>query len=248
MLGKYVHAYIPGSIGIGRRHFEATDFTSLRKLDFRSNDVVINCIGITNKKDKEPNELYVVNSLFPRVLADYCERSGAKLIHITTDCVFSGKMEGSYWPFDHPDARDTYGISKFLGEPRNCTVIRSSFIGENTDNSLDLLEWVRSHHNATVNGWTNHMWNGITCLQFAKICDMIIKSDTFWEGVRHIHSPNKVSKYELVSMINDIYQLGNTIVPMAAPAACDRVLSGSPKGMHIPDIRTQIIEQKNFAL
>lgn len=158
-------------------------------------------------------------------------------------------MIGSYWEFDNKNATDIYGLSKALGEPRNCTCIRTSIIGENRNSSADLLEWVRSNAGGIINGWINHYWNGITCLQFAEICEKIIQDNLFWHGTRHVHSPKAVSKYELAHMINEIYELGITINPIAAPVECNRVLSSCSKPMFIiPSIREQIEKQKAFII
>ena len=254
MLGTYLHKYFKDSIPIVRSQVEATIIQNktfrlqLKPLGIKDGDVIINAIGIINKRIKEPIDFLKVNSLFPRLLADYCAEKHIELIHVSTDCVFSGS-KGSYNEEDMADDTSVYGISKSAGEPLNCTVIRASIIGENKNNSQDLLEWVRTHKNTTVTGWINHIWNGVTCLELSKICEWIINTKSFWMGVRHLFSPTALSKADLVEMISVVYELNNTINKITGPVDCDRSLSTiCPIPYVIPELLTQIIEQKNFEL
>jgi hypothetical protein len=97
------------------------------------------------------------------------------------NCVFNG-AEGGYVESSPHTAMDIYGRSKSLGESESATIIRTSIIGEELSNKLSLVEWVKSQAGKSVNGYLNHFWNGITCLQFAKICDYMLKNDLFWKG------------------------------------------------------------------
>jgi len=206
-------------------------------------------MGITNKQTKNVDELLVVNSLFPRLLADYCERIGAKMIHISSDCVFSGD-KGQYDETEHVDNPEMYGLSKAAGEPTNCTVIRTSLIGENRSNSKDLLEWVRNHDNDTIEGHIDKIWNGITCLQFAKICQEIIDKNLFWRGVKHVFSREYITKADLVALIAEVYELNIHITPYDTEWFCDRTLKTVRDDVSfvIPPIKQQLIEQRNFKL
>jgi dTDP-4-dehydrorhamnose reductase len=169
-------------------------------------DVYINAIGtikpfmLNNMSDS----IYL-NSLFPRDLADWCEKRGFKLIHITTDCVFSGK-DGNHNEDSLHDALDDYGKSKSLGEPENCMVLRTSIIGPEVHKNASLIAWVQAQGGKDINGFTNHLWNGITTLQYARVCDQIISNNWYDENLYHIHSPSIVDKFELVSMIDDRYK------------------------------------------
>lgn len=252
MLGTYLHKYLKDSIPVGKHEVEAmiiqnkAFYQQLQAYNFKRGDVIINAIGIINKRIKTSLEFMTVNSLFPRLLADYCEKHEIKLIHVSTDCVFDGKL-GEYTENDLSDDISVYGISKFAGEPSNCTVIRVSIIGENKNNSQDLLEWVRTHKDTVITGWVNHIWNGITCLQFAKICEWIIENGDFWMGVRHFYSPTEISKADLVEMISTIYNLNNKINKIIGPSDCNRILSSIYiKTIIIPELEVQIKEQKGF--
>jgi len=167
------------------------------------------------------------------------------LIHVTTDCVFSGKT-GSYHEYSTPDETNDYGTSKSLGELCDGTIIRTSIIGEELTNKRSLLEWVISNENRTINGYSNHFWNGVTCLQLAKIIYKIINENSYWKGVRHIYSPTSVSKYELCKMISDIYELNITVKEYDTEKV-DKSLSTVYQILfNIPELNEQIIEMRNF--
>lgn len=259
MLGGYMTKLLSGTyavFGLTRKDYDISclSIDSLTELltsrGVQKDDVVINCAGVipqaTKQRDLSTRLYFTINSLFPVVLSQVCDRLGAKTIHITTDCVFSGK-DGKYDEDAVHDETSDYGMSKSLGELCNATIIRTSIIGEETLNKRSLLEWVRSNKGGSVNGYTNHFWNGVTCLQLAKLVATLISEDKLWSGVRHIHSPTVVSKYELVNMINDIYELGITVNEFRTEEAVDKTLvSIHPHAYSIPDLVRQIKIQKEF--
>ena len=98
-------------------------------------------------------------------------------------------------------ATDIYGTTKSLGESQKSTIIRTSIIGEELTGQNSLLEWIKSNKNKTINGFANHYWNGVTCLTLSKIIKSIIDKKDYWTGVRHIFSPNTVTKYDLCKYI-----------------------------------------------
>lgn len=213
------------------------------------NDVIINCAGTIKPMVDKYGTLNAikVNSIFPHHLAKICEKIGCKMITITSDCVFSGK-DGLYNENSPHDCTDIYGKTKSLGEPSNCTVVRTSIIGEEIGQSRSLIEWVKSMKDKNVNGFTNHNWNGLTCLQVAKVFYDIVVNEKYWDGIRHIFSPNILTKYELVKTISDVYDLNIKIDPVEAPSKCDRSLSTlyDNNNFNIPPINIQIEEQRNY--
>ena len=254
MLGRYVYNYLINYyevIGVTRNELDASTINrNVLMANIKPGYVVINCIGIIKQRNEVKKlDFVAVNSLFPLILQEVCAKRGGKLIHVTTDCVFDG-LKGNYDESSRHDAIDVYGMSKSLGEPEEATVIRTSIIGEERGQARSLFEWVKSNKNNTVNGYTNHFWNGITCLQFAKICDYMIGNNIFWEGVKHIVSPNTVSKFELVKMISDIYGFGINVVPFETPEKCDRSLTSIREDITIgvPTLETQIKEMKEFEI
>lgn len=187
-------------------------------------DYVINCIGtIKPNMVKSLENAIKINSLLPHDLAKTCEILGVKFIHITTDCVYSGK-KGNYIETDPHDALDQYGKTKSLGEPNNCMVIRTSIIGPEINNQSSLVAWAQSQAGKEVNGFKNHTWNGVSTRQYAKICQQIMEKNLYQHGLFHAFS-NVVNKYELLQLINKRYALNLKINPMDAVESIDRTLS-----------------------
>jgi len=262
MLGRYVSRYFEINLDYnvfraGRDVIDASEATRFNAIlsDYldihQEGDVVINCIGIIKPKVEEsgPEEVWRVNSVFPHLLAYECKKRGIHLFHITTDCVFSGK-KGRYIETDLHDADDRYGKSKSSGEPENCTVIRTSIIGEELGQSRSLVEWVKSQAGQETKGFTNHYWNGITCLELAKYIHQILKCQSRDDDVVHVFSPQSFSKYELVQLINARYNLGIKVIPTKVDQKCDRTLSSMfyEKTPHISPLPKQIAEMKEFDL
>jgi dTDP-4-dehydrorhamnose reductase len=259
MLGRYVYTYFKSKnydvIGLSRDDMDITTYSEVQlravllHRGFKKGDVVINCIGTIKPMVDKYGILNAikVNSLFPHVLSNVCESEGYKMIHITTDCVFSGN-KGNYTENDPHDVTDVYGRTKSLGEPENCTVIRTSIIGEEIGQGRSLIEWIKSMKDKTANGFSNHQWNGLTCLHVAKVFETIISHDLYWNGVRHIFSPNTLNKYELLIAVSNIYNLNIYINRTEAPVSCDRSLSTiyTDTMFDIPILEEQITEQRDF--
>lgn len=257
MLGRYVYTYLKSTkynvIGLSRTELDASKVSKIEDLSFlnlNNDDVIINCMGIIKqRKNINKLEFIKVNSVFPYILVDLCENVGCNLIHVSTDCVYDG-FGGNYDEHHEHNVNDIYGITKSLGEPENATVIRTSIIGEEINQTRSLVEWVKSNKNKKVNGYTNHFWNGITCLQFIKVCENIIENKSYWRGVKHVFSPTSVTKYELINMISDIYNLNIEVIKHKTKIKCDRTLSSLRNDVKIviPELKQQIKEMKNYKL
>jgi dTDP-4-dehydrorhamnose reductase len=150
MLGCYLRKYLTIDhqvVPLTRDNFDLRKSMFLDYLNFFKNnhlnqdDVIINAAGIIKQKKFDIKDLVLVNSCFPHVLADIKSVLGCNIIHVTTDCVFSG-TKGNYKETDHHDCFDEYGKSKSLGENSTLTCIRTSIIGEENHNKKSLLEWV----------------------------------------------------------------------------------------------------------
>jgi dTDP-4-dehydrorhamnose reductase len=174
----------------------------------RSFDYVVNAIGIIKPRINEADNAsrvtaIAVNALFPHRLASACESNGAHLIQIATDCVYSGK-EGNYPETAPHDPTDVYGKTKSLGEVSSTAALhlRASIIGPEVGRQTSLWEWVRSQpENAEINGFTNHLWNGVTTFHFGKICAGIVTQGSRLSGTFHVVPADIVTKLELVSSI-----------------------------------------------
>jgi len=165
------------------------------------------------------------------MLANHCIKNNIKLIHITTDCVFSGE-KGKYVENDLHDCLDDYGKTKSLGEPTNCMVIRTSIIGEEIHKNASLIAWAKSQSGKQVNGFSNHFWNGITTKQYAKVCDQIIQDNLHEPELFHIFS-NTVNKFELLHLINNKFDFDLIINDFQADKTIDRTLATKK---HLNDI------------
>lgn len=190
-------------------------------------EVVINCAGVIKSviNNSSIEDILQVNSIFPRNLANLCNKHGVKCFHITTDCVYSGR-KGNYDENDYFDADDVYGISKNAGDIKDCMTLRTSIIGEEVKGqSRSLLEWARSQAGKSVNGFTNHLWNGVTTVYLAEIIENILNSNLYQKGIFHVFSPNSVNKYELLQSINDVYNLKLKINPYKAESGINRTLN-----------------------
>ena len=178
--------------------------------------IVINCIGIIKQHDdaKDPLASLTINSLLPHKLAGLCERFDARLIHMSTDCVFSGK-DGDYVETDFPDANDLYGRTKFLGEVNypHAITLRTSIIGHEIDSSLSLVDWFLAQE-GSVEGFTHAIFSGMPTITVANVIKDYVLANPNLAGVYHL-SASPISKYELLLLIANIYQKDIEIIPNA---------------------------------
>jgi dTDP-4-dehydrorhamnose reductase len=256
MLGSYVYNILKDDyniIRVKRTDFdiENDEWTKLKAIvesHLNKNDVVINCAGtIPQKIPLNSYRTYVrINTLFPHKLSEICKEKNARLIHITTDCVYDG-IKGNYSETDKHTATNIYGISKSEGEPHEATVIRTSIIGEELSGKKSLLEWVKQQKNGKIKGYLNHYWNGVTCLTLANIIQEIISNNLFWNGVKHVFSPDIVSKHDLCCFINKIYNLNIDIEPHNDSVSKNMTLTGNHEYV-IDNIYNQILRLKEFNL
>lgn len=261
MFGRYCMRYFALQgyqvVGYNREDFDATQPQKLTELSrtWPEGSYIINAIGIIPQKVKltESAPFILINTVFPQALSLTCKFAKCVLIHLTTDCVYDG-LVGMYAEGAAPTETNIYGVSKALGEPKDAMVIRTSIIGEELNGKLSLLEWLRSNpRGAEINGYSNHLWNGLTCLQLVKTIDECIRFGRIWKGVRHLVSPGKVTKQDLCQMISDIYGLGLKIIPHKTSPGIDKTLAPSDDHtikavqVSIPSIYTQIIETRDFS-
>ena len=190
-------------------------------------DVIVNCIGIVKQDPaaRDPLKSIAVNALFPHELAQLCRETGARLIQLSTDCVFSGR-KGNYREPDIPDAEDLYGRTKLLGEleSEGCLTIRTSMIGRELKGSHGLLEWFLSQRER-VRGFTHAVFSGFTTLALAEAIADVIVDHPDVDGVWHLAS-EAISKFDLLKLIKQTYGLAIEIEP-AESFVCDRSLNGS---------------------
>lgn len=177
-------------------------------------DVVVNCIGIVKQliEAKDPLVSIPINSLLPHQLAALCQKAGARLIHISTDCVFSGS-KGNYLESDFPDADDLYGRSKLLGEvdyPHAIT-LRTSIIGHELSGQRSLVDWFLSQQ-GTIKGFTHAIYSGFPTIELANIIRNVVMPRPQMKGLYHVAS-KPINKYDLLHLVAKTYRKTIEIIP-----------------------------------
>jgi dTDP-4-dehydrorhamnose reductase len=212
-----------------KRTIEAFDATSDRDLDRALSvarpDVIVNAVGVVKQRREADHATttIAVNALLPHRLADRCVERGMRLIHLSTDCVFSGS-QGCYAETDTPDARDLYGRSKLLGEVARpgCLTLRTSMIGREIASSHGLVEWFLSRRGGTVPGFTRARFSGLTTIELARVIATLIESHPDLSGLWHV-AGDPIAKFDLLSMVNDQFRLGSALEADDS-FVCDRTL------------------------
>lgn len=263
MLGKYVVKHLKNKgkqvISLTRKDFDVANvspgFLNGDNFILNPGDVVVNCAGIIKPQVAQYGEAHCikVNSIFPYLLQKECEKLGVHAIHISTDCVYTGHANPAtgYTEMSPHDAEDVYGKSKSLGEAPNLTTIRTSIIGEEVGQARSLIEWLKSKKGTEASGYINHFWNGITCLELAKVIEQMIDKNLFWRGPRHIFNKKSVSKDDLLNLINNAFELDVKITKSYGNGVCDRTLGTVHTETQdildaIPDYETQLKELIEF--
>lgn len=178
-------------------------------------DRVINCVGLIKQLADAKNPLVAlpVNSMLPHRLETLCALSGAQLIHISTDCVFSGR-KGMYLESDISDAEDLYGKSKFIGEltdSAHAVTLRTSIIGHELNSNHALIDWFLSQ-SGSVKGYTQAIFSGLPTVELARVIGDFVIPRPAMRGLYHV-SVQPIDKYSLLRLVAEIYGKDITIVP-----------------------------------
>lgn len=189
-------------------------------------DVVVNCVGIIKQLPEahDPVLSIATNSLLPHQLARLCNQYGSKMVHISTDCVFSGQG-GMYTEADNPDPVDLYGRSKLLGEvdgAPHALTIRTSIIGRELSGANALVEWFLAQSGRSVKGYTNAFFSGLPTVYLADVVMAVLRDHGDLHGLYHVSS-EPISKYDLLVLLRDIHDKRIEIVP-DAEVRIDRTL------------------------
>lgn len=206
-------------------------------------EIIINCIGILIKGSKEhPDNAILINAYFPHLLKRLSDEVGAKLIHISTDCVFSGK-KGNYTEDDFRDADDVYGRSKALGEIINDKdlTIRTSIIGpELKENGEGLFHWFM-HQCGEINGFRTAIWGGVTTLELAKAIDFSL--DNGIVGLIHLSNGVGISKFDLLNLFKEIWGKDTVIKPYDGNEVDKSIEKSLRLDYEVPSYRQMLVEQ-----
>ncbi len=203
---------------------------NLKKIVDSNIDLIVNCIGVIKPKidEKNPNsikETILTNSYFPLELQNLALKNQIKYIQIGTDCVFSGN-DGSYTESSFMDAKDLYGKSKIVGEIEgiNKSLIRSSIIGPEEGKGFSLMNWFLKNTQQEVSGYKNHLWNGVTTLNFAKVVEGFILSNEFNFKTQHLIPRNTITKANLLEEFKKHFNKDVVINHIDAEEIIDRTL------------------------
>jgi dTDP-4-dehydrorhamnose reductase len=189
--------------------FDAVQGQPIREyLEREHFDLVVNAVGLIkqliNEGNREDTKIaYLINSDLPCELNAYAKHSSTPIIQIGTDCVYSG-LQGNYSEDSEFDCNDLYGLSKVSGEleSKSIMTIRCSIIGHEVKSSVSLMEWFLSQPVSTsINGYTNHIWNGVTTLTFARVIHGVISKNTYSPGTIHLVPKDQISKFELLQIL-----------------------------------------------
>ena len=211
-------------------------------------NIIVNCIGVLiNNAKNDPSNAILVNSVLPNKLVHFSKFLEAKLIHISTDCVFDG-LKGEYIETDIKTAQDIYGLSKSLGEiidDKNLT-LRTSIIGpELKNNGEGLFSWF-INQKGEVNGFTESIWGGVTTLVLSDVIIKSIKDDL--TGLIHVTNGESISKFNLLNLIKEKFSLTNIKLASVPGKKSDKSLKTIYNYFDIPIYEDMISEMRKFYL
>ena len=228
---------------------DVTDFISLKNLILANDyDIIINAVGVLNT-DAEINhdKAVLINSYLPQMLASVTKNTKSKVIHISTDCVFSGN-KGYYSETDVSDASTFYGKSKALGElkdEKNLT-LRTSIVGPDiNEKGIGLFNWfMKSRRCSTLSGYSKSMWGGVSTIELAKAIKLSIDDDLV--GLYHLTNSKKISKYELLALFNTHFANDSICISQNDNYIADKSLISVHDIFDVPQYDIMIREIKDW--
>ena len=231
---------------IGRDHVDSLDLTNF--------DFVINAAGMINRPAREALSeaaFIQVNTTFPHDLARHCSKAKARLIHISTDCVFDG-ADGAYDEASPTNGMGIYSQTKQAGEPNEANeamVLRMSMVGPERKNYYSLLCWFLAQ-DQSCNGFTDHLWNGLTTMAVARMMARIIDADLYVTGTRHVLTQD-ISKYNLLLAFRDVFSHSIDIsLTVSAKPRDMRLRTQYPDflaSLNLPPLAEQIAELSTYS-
>jgi dTDP-4-dehydrorhamnose reductase len=215
-----------------RTNVDANNFDEvIRAIASIQPDLVINCIGLIKQMGhlaRDPIMSISINALLPHRISLICRAANIRMIHISTDCVFSGR-KGNYVESDQSDAEDLYGRSKFLGEvayPPHSITLRTSIIGRELKTRLGLIEWFLSHKDGeTIRGYKRAVYTGFTTDELSRVIANCVIPHAELSGLYHV-SAEPISKYDLLHLANQAFNRKINIQP-DEDFSCDRSLNST---------------------
>jgi dTDP-4-dehydrorhamnose reductase len=230
-LRSTLSTYAPYGLFDTGNSYDGIDARSLDALsrvlsDYRP-QAVVNCIGIIKQRRAAADAIasLEINALFPHRLLPMCRAVGARMVNMSTDCVFSGER-GAYTEDDRPDAADLYGRSKLLGEVGDpgAITLRTSIIGTELGHRSSLIEWFLAQRGA-IKGYTRAIYSGFTTHEMARIIEHVLLARPELSGVWHVASA-AISKYHLLCKLGRLLDRRDVTIVPDDSFVCDRSLSG----------------------
>lgn len=215
-------------------------------------DVVVNCVGLVKQlaDANDPLVALPINALLPHRLARLCAVVGARLIHVSTDCVFDGN-DGNYIESERPNAVDLYGRSKLLGEVDypNAITLRTSIIGRELNSDHGLIEWFLSRQ-GSVKGFSRAVFSGLTTVELGRVIRDVVLPHPHLRGLYHV-SAQAISKFDLLTLVAEVYGKPIEIIPddrLVIDRSLDSTRFKQATGYRPPQWREMIIELRDFGL
>ena len=227
---------------------DVTDFIGLKSLiDSSKPDIIINCIGLLNiTAENNPDQAILINAYLPHFLESTTKNTKIKVIHISTDCVFSGE-QGSYLETSFKNGYGYYAQSKALGELNNLKdlTFRTSIIGpELNENGIGLFHWF-TNQKSEIKGYTKAFWTGVTTIELLNAIKCAIENDLV--GLYHLVNSEKISKFNLVSLFNEVFCTDLSIIPCDAYSVDKSLINTrSDFSFHVCGYKEMIIEMSKW--
>ena len=221
--------------GIKEEFFSSFNNNHLKKILENEPDIIINTLRLTVQESEEnPKLAIIINSIIPKKLEIFFYNSNIKIIHLSTDCVFSGD-KGDYKDTDIPDGNSVYSLTKLNGEILNNKdfTIRTSYIGPNIKGkSEELFDWFMKQE-GNVDGFSNSIWNGVTTLELSKIIYLSIIHE--YSGLYQLGSKQKISKFDLLNLIKKQWNKKNISISKVEGQKINRSLLDTKEYFNIVD-------------
>jgi dTDP-4-dehydrorhamnose reductase len=246
---KYDVIYTSRELNENSLYLDVTDFNKIEEIiESKNPEIIINCVDILNDHaSNNPLLAFQINSLLPHQLAKLTDRYQGKLVHISTDCVFSG-IKGDYIENDIPDGTSVYAQSKRLGEiiDNKHLTIRTSITGpELKEDGIGLFSRFMKQ-NGEIKGYKKALWNGVTTLELAKATEKMIMHKV--TGLYHLGSETKVSKYELLKMIQKVFEKNDVKIIPDHEVVLDRTIKSTRTDFQyfVPFYEDMLVELRDW--
>ena len=230
-------------------NFNGSSFNINKDKILNNVEIAINCIRcLVEDSEKNIDKASIYNSDFPKILEKRYQKKITRVIHLSTDCVFSG-AKGNYCESDVPDGNSAYSRTKAIGEINNekDITIRTSYIGPNINHyDEELFHWFLTQKNCTIKGFTKALWNGVTTLELARSIEKIININ--FSGIYHLAPENYMSKYELLFMLKKLWKKEDLTLIKDDTVSYNRTLIDSNKILKISNYDVMLEQLFNYML